>query len=75
MRIAANGWVGFDGDLGSNVKDSANNGTLLFRRVVIAWNGCGETYPGKKPQGCWGQEAGGYGDGLGTASTGGDWIF
>ena len=75
VRIAANGWVGFDGDLGSNVKDSANSGTMLFRRLIIAWSGCGETYPGKKPSGCWGQGAGGYGDGLGTASTGGDWIF
>lgn len=25
--------------------------------------------------GCWGQEAGGYGDGVGTGETGGDWII
>jgi hypothetical protein len=41
----------------------------------VELNGCGETYPGGKPVGCWGQNAGGYGDGLGTAATGGDWIF
>jgi len=75
VRIAANGWVGFDGDLGAHVGSSANTGTMRFVRAAIVWNGCGETYPGKKPQGCWGQGAGGYGDGLGTASTGGDWIF
>ncbi len=75
VSIAANGWVGFDGDLGSHISDSSNSGTLLFRRVTIAYNGCGETYPGAKPTGCWGQKAGGYGDGLGTASTGGDWVF
>ncbi|MBN2551079.1 MAG: hypothetical protein JXB15_18095, partial [Anaerolineales bacterium] len=38
-------------------------------------NGCGETYPGGEPAGCWGQEAGGYGDGVGTGDTGGDWII
>ncbi len=75
VRIVANGWVGFDGDLGSHAGSSSNSGTMTFRRVTIAYNGCGETYPGKKPTGCWGQSAGGYGDGLGTAATGGDWIF
>jgi len=34
-----------------------------------------ETYPGKEPMGCWAQTAGGYGDGIGTGSTGGDWII
>ena len=73
VRIAGNGWVGWDGDLTSG--SSSNSGKLLFRRVAIDWNGCGESYPGGKPVGCWGQSAGGYGDGLGTAATGGDWIF
>jgi hypothetical protein len=72
VRIAANGWVGWDGDIGAS---SSNSGTLLFRRLTVEWNGCGETYPGKQPTGCWGQEAGGYGDGIGTATTGGHWIF
>jgi hypothetical protein len=72
VRIAANGWVGWDGDIGD---DSADSGTLLFRRLVVEWNGCGETYPGGEPVRCWAQSAGGYGDGLGTGATGGVWIF
>ena len=41
----------------------------------MEWNGCGETYPDKKPYGCWSQTAGGYGDGVGTGLTGGHWII
>ena len=73
VRIAGNGLVGWEGDLWG--EDSANSGRLVFRHLTVEWNGCGETYPGGQPTGCWGQEAGGYGDGLGTADTGGDWIF
>lgn len=72
VRIAGNGWVGWDGDL---YEDSSNSGTLIFRHWLVEWNGCGETYPGEEPVGCWGQEAGGYGDGVGTAETGGNWII
>ncbi len=74
MRIAGNGSVGWDGDLWDENGD-ANTGTLIFRRWVVEWNGCGEMYPGGEPAGCWGQEAGGYGDGVGTGETGGDWII
>ena len=73
VRIAANGSVGWDGDLW-NGSDS-NSGTLTFRHWLVEWNGCGETYPGGSPTGCWGQEAGGYGDGVGTGDTGGNWII
>jgi hypothetical protein len=73
VRIAGNGWVGWDGDIGEG--ESSNSGTLLFRRWTVEWNGCGETYPGGEPTGCWAQTAGGYGDGVGTAATGGDWII
>jgi len=38
-------------------------------------SGCGETYPDEAPHSCWGQSAGGYGDGFGTGQTGGHWIF
>jgi hypothetical protein len=72
VRISGNGWVGFDGDIAG---DDGNSGTIAFRRVEISWNGCGETWPGGEPTGCWGQSAGGYGDGLGTGATGGDWVF
>jgi hypothetical protein len=73
VRIAGNGWAGWDGDLGKG--SSANAGTLRFEDVEIAWNGCAERWPGDEPFGCWAQQAGGYGDGLGTAATGGHWIF
>jgi hypothetical protein len=74
VRIAGNGTVGWDGDLWDDNGD-ANAGTLIFRHWLVEWNGCGETYPEGKPVGCWGQEAGGYGDGVGTGQTGGDWII
>jgi len=69
VRIAANGWVGWDGDIEG---DDSNAGALTFRHWVVEWNGCGETYPGEEPIGCWSQTAGGYGDGVGTGATGGD---
>jgi hypothetical protein len=72
VRIAGNGWVGWEGDIENG---DSNAGTLAFRRWTLAWNGCGETYPGGEPTGCWGQSAGGYGDGIGTGATGGDWII
>jgi hypothetical protein len=74
VRIAGNGFVGWDGDLWDDAGD-ANSGDLIFRRWVVAWNGCGESYPEQEPTGCWGQEAGGYGDGVGTGETGGNWII
>jgi hypothetical protein len=72
VRIAANGWVGWDGDIAGA---DSNSGTMLFRRWTVEWNGCGETYPGGQPAGCWAQEAGGYGDGVGTGETGGAWVI
>lgn len=74
VRIAGNGWVGWDGDLWDEFGDS-NAGTLTFRRLTVEWNGCGETWPGEQPAGCWGQSAGGYGDGLATGESGGRWVF
>ncbi len=72
VRIAGNGSVGWDGDIDG---DDSNNGTLTFRHWTVEWNGCGETYPGGQPVGCWAQSAGGYGDGVGTGETGGNWLI
>ena len=72
VRIAASGWVGWEGDVDGF---DSNAGTMRFRRWTVEWNGCAETYPGEQPTGCWSQTAGGYGDGVGTGSTGGDWII
>lgn len=74
VRIAGNGSVGWDGDLWDEPGDS-NSGTLTFRRWTVEWNGCGETYPGRQPTGCWAQSAGGYGDGVATGESGGHWII
>jgi sugar lactone lactonase YvrE len=72
VRLAGNGWVGWDGDIDGT---DSNAGTLRFHRWTVEWNGCGETYPGGQPTGCWAQTAGGYGDGVGTGATGGHWII
>jgi hypothetical protein len=72
VRVAGNGWVGWEGDIEG---DDSNSGTLTFRRWTVEWNGCGETWPGGQPTGCWAQTAGGYGDGVGTGATGGDWTI
>lgn len=72
VRLAANGWVGWDGDIYGN---DGNKGVLKFTRWLVEWNGCAETYPGRQPDHCWDQNAGGYGDGVGTGATGGRWII
>lgn len=71
-RIWANGFAGWDADLGDT---DTTRGILRFRQVEIAWSGCGERYPSGEIFGCWGQEEGGYGDGFGTGTIGGEWIF
>lgn len=71
-KIVANPFVGWEGDIGSN---SSNSGTMMFNRVSILYNGCGETYPDKKPYNCYSQDQSGYGDGIGTYFTGGNWVF
>lgn len=72
VKIAGNGSVGWDGDVEGS---DSNSGNMVFRRFTVEWNGCGETYPGRQPVGCWAQEAGGYGDGFGTGETAGSWLF
>ena len=72
VRIAANGWVGWEGDIEG---EDSNSGTITFQNWLVEWNGCVETYPGGVPTGCWSQSAGGYGDGVGTGATGGHWII
>ena len=71
VKLIANGWAGWDGDIGAG---SSNSGDIVLRQVEIAWNGCGQTWRTGRTHGCWAQEGGGYGDGLGTAKTGGRWL-
>lgn len=72
VTIRGNGMIGWDGDTGAN---SSNSGTQTFTDLLVEWNGCIEQYQDKSIAGCWGQTSGGYGDGFGTASTGGNWVF
>jgi hypothetical protein len=73
VTLRANGWIGWDGDIGAF--NSSNSGNIIFRQSEIAWNGCAEKYPSTEIFACWGQQTGGYGDGLGTHQTQGHWLF
>lgn len=76
LRIWANGFAGWDGDISNGgVDPTSNRGTIRFSKLEIAWSGCGERYPDKEIFGCWGQEENGYGDGFSTGKTAGDWVF
>lgn len=72
VKINANGWIGWNGDIGAS---SSNAGRMVMRQVEIAWNGCGQKWQTGASWACWAQEGGGYGDGLGTALTGGQWLI
>lgn len=74
VTIRANGWAGWDGDLGGNNGQYSNSGTLTFDHLAILWNGCGESAD-LKPIGCFGQNEGGYGDGFAGSFTSGKWVF
>lgn len=74
VRLRANGWAGWDGSLDGD-ENASNHGTIHFIGGEIAWNGCSEREASRQPYDCWAQYAGGYGDGLGTAHSGGDWVF
>jgi hypothetical protein len=71
IRLVANGTAGWDGNVG---KDGSDSGRMILRDVEIAWNGCGERVDSRQPYACWAQQAGGYGDGVGTTDTGGQWL-
>jgi hypothetical protein len=76
VRLVGNGLAGWNSDLVGDGSNSENHGTLTFRKWLVEWNGCGETYPDEKHVACWGQEAGGYGDGAGFGgTTGGHYII
>jgi hypothetical protein len=76
VRLVGNGLAGWNFDLVGDGSESENHGTLTFRHWLVEWNGCGETYPDKEHIACWGQEAGGYGDGAGFGgTTGGHYII
>ena len=73
VAINNNGWVGWEGNIKG--RNSSNSGRIVMRGVEVAWNGCGERWRTRKPWACWAQQSGGYGDGLGTTHTGGEWLI
>ena len=74
VKLIANGWSGWDGDLGES-SGSSDSGTMLFRGLEVGFNGCAERYPDTTIYACWGQQEGGYGDGFGETNTSGNWVF
>ena len=73
VTIRGNGWAGYNGDLGGNNASSSDSGTITIENSTVSWNGCTENYPSTTIFNCWGQQEGGYGDGLGESQTGGNW--
>jgi hypothetical protein len=89
LRLHANGFAGWNGSFTEDAADY-NYGTIHFKQAEISFNGCTENYPSLAIISCIGQNGNdtdgdgpvaktsgsdGYGDGIGTAHTGGDWIF
>ncbi|KRD80126.1 hypothetical protein [Lysobacter sp. Root983] len=72
VKLNRNGSAGWDGNIGEG---GSNAGRIVLRDVEIAWNGCGERMASGAPWACWAQRGGGYGDGLGTTDTGGQWLI
>ena len=81
VNLYANSAVGWDGDIEyMGGEGNSNSGTIRFTDSSINFNGCGLIYnPGEPdhntPHSCAKQQYNGYGDGIGTGATGGDWIF
>lgn len=71
VKMNKNGRAGFEG---TGDAGSSNSGSIVLRDVEIGWNGCGERVATGEPWACWAQAKGGYGDGLGTTETGGQWL-
>jgi hypothetical protein len=71
VRINKNGRAGWNFNIGTG---SANSGKIILRDIEIAWNGCGERVATGEPWACWAEQTGGYGDGLGTTTTGGQFL-
>ncbi|MBS0382324.1 MAG: right-handed parallel beta-helix repeat-containing protein, partial [Proteobacteria bacterium] len=74
VTIRANGYAGWMGDLGGG-GNSSFSGTITLDHVNVSYNGCTEKYPSTTIYACWGQNNGGYGDGVGMAKTGGNWVI
>jgi len=77
-HLYANYGAGWDGDIYGD--DDSVSGDIKFIDSSITFSGCALIYnPGEEdhnqPHACARQDIGGYGDGIGTGKTGGNWIF
>jgi hypothetical protein len=74
VRISANGGAGWDNDVKTR---GPFNPTVKIDDSIIEWNGCVEDARTRQPasHGCWGESAGGYGDGIGTDEQAGFWTI
>ena len=72
VKLNRNGSAGWDGNIGTG---GSNSGKITMRDIEIGWNGCGERWKTGEPWACWAQKTDGYGDGMGTTDTGGQWLI
>ncbi|GAB3094341.1 hypothetical protein [Lysobacter terrae] len=75
IKLNRNGTAGWDGNVDHDGPGNSNSGRIVIRNIEVAWNGCGERVATREPWACWAQKTGGYGDGFGTADTGGQWLI
>ena len=76
--ISYNSFGGWDLDSCLSDGTCGASGDIVFDNVTMNYNGCvqtGSTYGSIASGGCYSQDQGGYGDGLGAHNTGGDWLF
>lgn len=74
VKINKNGRVGWDMNVNSGGAAS-NFGNITLRNIEVGWNGCGERVSTGEAWACFGQNSGGYGDGIGTVTTTGNWLI
>lgn len=78
VDLSYNSFGGWDLDSCSSDGTCGSAGTMSFiNGTSIKYNGCvmAGTYGVKEDEGCYSQSQTGYGDGLGSHNTGGNWIF
>lgn len=77
-RLSGNHLGGWDFDTGV---DKSNSGDMVITRMTVQYSGCSEAYPvaggtyEDNISNCCSQDQGCYGDGIGTPSTGGNWVI
>jgi len=78
VTIRGNGLAGWNLDEGTDI--IVNFGHMNLTNVLVEWNGCGEVYDPGFPDNltiahCWGQQTGGYGDGVSPWNSVANWVI